>query len=172
MKRKMRNRKGFTLAETLVVLALLAIMTVAGMAGISAVMASRNGMIQTADAEVLGSTALQSIANELRFGRNIKILDGGSKVSMVSTTYGTATVISVDDEGKLKFNDTPDGQFMTEHAYTGLKITDVTFTSNDDGAVASINISVTVSGDKGELWTGGFDVVPLNSKVATEPVEP
>ena len=89
--RRIRNSKGFTLAETLIVVLIMGILTAAGSAAISAVMATRVGMIQVADAEILGSTSLQSLANELRFGQDITVDQDGNYVILDSTTYGTDT---------------------------------------------------------------------------------
>ena len=163
MRRKTRSRKGgFTLAETLVVIVLLALMTSAGAVGVSAVMATRVGMIQAADAEILGSTAFQAIANELRFGQNIKVGDddqAGESVSLDSLTYGLNKKILL-ESGKLKYGDADKDQVLSESAYSGLDISSLQFVRQDDG---SIKISLAVSGNKGkQLWSGEVTVVPLN----------
>ena len=162
MRRKIMNRRGFTLVETLMVIFILALVTSAGAVGVSAVLATRVEMIQTADAEILGSTAFQAIANELRFGQNITVGDEGvavSSVSLDSLTYGLNTKIS-QKNGRLTYGDSENNQMLGEKAYSGLDISGLTFVQKADG---SITISLAVSGSKGkQLWSGEVTVVPLN----------
>ena len=157
MRRKTRNLKGFTLTETLIVVLILALLTSAGAVGISAVMATRVSMIQAADAEVLGSTAFQALANELRFGQNIKVSDDGKNVVLDSVTYGLDAKI-FQNSGKLQFSDNDQDQILSESAYSGLNISGLEFTK--DGG--KIKISLTVSNNKGKLWSGELAVTPLN----------
>ena len=168
MRRKVRNRKGFTLAETLIVVLILALLTSAGSVGISAVMASRVGMVQTADAQILGSTAFQAIANELRFGQNIKVAGDGKYVVLDSVTYGMEKKIFLKGDkagkGKLQYSDDAEDQILSESAYSGLSISDLGFVLEDSG---SITISLEVSGNKGKLWDGKLAVTPLNGPPET-----
>ena len=158
MRRKTINRKGFTLAETLIVVVILALISSAGAVATSAVMASRVNMIQTADAEILGSTAFQAISNELRFGQNIQVSDDSKSVSLDSLTYGLGRTLFLDG-GRLKYGSDAKDQILSESAYSGLHITGLVFTEQDDG---SIQIELAVSGNRGQLWSGKLAVVPLN----------
>ena len=158
MRHKISSRKGFTLAEALIVVVILALMTSAGAVATSAVMASRVNMIQAADAEILGSTAFQAISNELRFGQNIEIGEDNKSVTLDSLTYGLDSTIFLDG-GKLKYGSDAKDQILTESAYSGLDISSLVFTQKEDG---SIHIALAVSGNKGRLWSGELTVVPLN----------
>lgn len=162
MRYKTRSRRGFTLVETLIVIFILALVTSAGAVGVSAVLATRVDMIQTADAEILGSTAFQAIASELRFGQNIKVGDSdvtGETVSLDSLTYGMNKKILL-NKGKLQYGSDESEQILGEKAYSGLTISDLGFVREDDG---SITITLAVSGSKGkQLWSGALTVVPLN----------
>ena len=160
MRQKTRNRKGFTLAETLIVVLILGLMTSAGAVATSAVMATRIGMIQTADAEILGSTAFQALANELRFGQNIKVDTDGKYVELDSITYGLGKKL-IQSNGKIKYGDGDEDQILGDAAYSGLSISDLGFELQADG---SIKISLAVSGNKGKLWSGNLTVTPLNGK--------
>lgn len=172
--RRIRNSKGFTLAETLIVVLIMGILTAAGSAAISAVMATRVGMIQVADAEILGSTSLQSLANELRFGQDITVDQEGNYVILDSTTYGTDTKFYLEKDkentnyGKLKYGTEEGSHIFGESTYSGLSISDLQFIRNDD---SSITIKLKVDGNKGELWQGELSVTPLNGS-ADEEKEP
>ena len=165
MKRNHVHRGGFTLAESLAVILILALLTVAGTAGVSGVMASRMGMIQTADAEILGSTILQTVADELRYGQNIQVgdvetIDGnevGKTVTLDSLVYGAQTTIALDEQGKLIYNSGK--QFFGEKAYSGLKIDALTYAVTG----SQIEISIAIGNDSGVLWDGEVQVRPLNS---------
>ena len=121
-------------------------------------MATRVGMIQTADAEILGSTAFEALANELRFGQNIKVDADGKYVLLDSATYGLDAKI-IQNKGKLKYGDDDENQILSDAAYSGLTISGLKFELKADG---SIKISLEVSGKKGKLWSGDLAVTPLN----------
>ena len=163
MRQKIKNRKGFTLVESLMAVFILALLTSAGAVGASAVMASRVGMVQTADAEILGSTAFQTLANELRFGQNMKVDKNGEYIVLDSVTYGLdKKIVLKEDEngkGKLQYSDDAEDQILSESVYSGLSISDLGFVLEDDGA---ITISLAVSGNNGKLWNGELAVTPLN----------
>lgn len=186
MRQNKRKRKGFTLAETLIVVVILGLLTAAGVAGISAVMATRVGMIQTADAEILGSTAFQALSNELRFGHIIEI--NKDYVILDSVTYGPDAKIELqkDDNGirlvcskeveNESQNDTESSQegnsdsqetkktvstaILSESTYSGLSISGLEFGKCNDNK--SITVLLTISGAKGELWSEEFAITPLN----------
>ena len=156
MRRKIMDRRGFTLAETLMVIVILSLMTAAGIAGISSVMTSRRVMVQAADADILGSTAFQAIANELRFGQNIEVEE--DCVTLDSVTYGERARICL-TENRLTYGD--EGRpILSESTYSsGLELSELGFEENSDG---SITIILTVSNGSGDLWHKELPVVPLN----------
>lgn len=159
MKRKLRSRRGFTLAETMIVIVILSLMTAAGIAGISNVMASRVTMVRAADADILGSTAFQAIADELRFGQDIKIAADGKSVELDSVTYGTGATLTLDSDGKLIF-DSDGSQILGAKAYSsGLKLQNLTFTAGS--GVITVRFEVTANG--GALATVESTVTPLNA---------
>ena len=123
----------------LVVVAILALVAAAGAAGTSAVLASRNTMIQSADAEILGSTAAQVIADELRFGQNIDISE--HSVTLDSTSFGEGAELTLSAEGRLIAGG---NNILSAKAYSGLKLADLSF-QNTDGNVV---VSLSVAGDK------------------------
>ncbi len=166
--RKLRSKKGFTLTETLLCVALLAILSAAGAVASGVVISVRNGMIETADAEVLGSDVLTTMANEVRYGRNFVVDATGAVTQMDSMTFGPGAKFSVDVNGKL-YVDSEALHSMTEpefhkvlsdSAYTHLKVGKFKMEQDSSG---NIEISVTVANSGGkELWNGSVTVKPLN----------
>lgn len=154
MKKKLSCRGGFSLSEMLMVVAILALVSAAGAAGASGVLASRNNMIQAADAEILGSTAAQVIADELRFGQNISISGSGDSVHLDSTSFGEGVDLKL-DEGKLTAGGS---QILGAKAYSGLQLDGLTF-KVDSG---NVEVSLSVNRDGASLWSETFTVVPLN----------
>ena len=152
MKKKLSCRGGFSLSEMLMVVAILALVSAAGAAGASGVLASRNNMIQAADAEILGSTAAQVIADELRFGQNISI--SGDYVHLDSTSFGEGVDLKLDG-GKLTAGG---NQILSAKAYSGLQLDELTFTRDD----SNVEIRLSVKRDGASLWSETFTVVPLN----------
>ena len=168
MRQKIADRKGFTLAEILIVLAMIGLVTAAGVAATSAVLASRITMIQTADAQILASTAFQAVANELRFGQNIEVSDDGMSAVLDSVTYGPKTKLLLND-GKLQYSDNVKDQILSEDAYSKLRImldpSEKLFTQEADG---TITIHPKVTGSKNTtLWSGDVSVTPLNQSAGS-----
>lgn len=95
MRRKLRRRTGFTLAETLLAIMILSLVTAAGTAGVTAVLAVRNRMVQTANAQVLASAAAEAIADELRFGRSIAV--AGHEVTLDSARFDAGRTLCLSD---------------------------------------------------------------------------
>ena len=173
MKSKKRTG-GFTLVETLIVVFILALIAAAGAVGISGILSTRTGMIQTADAEILGSTALQTVANELRFGQGVKIEESSGSTSGVlhlsSTTYGPTT-IGLDSDGKLVAGTGADAtQILTSHTYSGLKISylgcELERTGADPKPTGNVILTMTIGNGRQDLWSGSFTTRPLNGTPA------
>lgn len=153
MEKRIRNKKGFTLAETLVAVAIVALAACAGTAVTVSVFNVRVHMTEAADASTLGSTLLQELANELRFGQNIAV--SGHSVTLDSAVYGQDSTIKLDG-GRVTAGD---GPILADAAYGGLTVTSLDFIDSGDG---SVRIYIALSGREGELWTGELSVTPLN----------
>ena len=162
MKKKLKGRGGYTLTEILIVVAIVAIIAAAGAVTTTAVISARNSMIEAADAQILGSTAAQAIADELRFGQNIKI--NKDEVTLDSTAFGDNVCIKLDGSGRLAVavdGGTETQMMLAASAYSGLKISKLTF--EKDGTGTGVTVNITVSGRNGEdKWSESFSVVPLN----------
>ncbi len=164
MKRR-RGRGGFTLTETLLTVALLAIITAAGATVSTTVLSTKNDMVDTANAQILASTVLDALADEVRYGVNVKV--ASDKITLDSWRFDEGASFEVVD-GRVKAENT--GGTLTggkelllgEAAYTGLKIKadSLKFTAPDGKNVV---IELVIENGRGdELWEDSRTVAPLN----------
>lgn len=160
---------GYTLTEALVTVAILGILVAASAAGITGVLATRRGMIENADSQVLGSTIVDFVAHELRFGQNIKTVTDGS-LQLDSSDYGEQVQMYLNKEdGRIFIRETRGAvsdrkvfEVLGEAAYSGLKITKFEF--KIDGGYVTADIEI--SSPKGNvLWSQRLKVNPLNEIV-------
>ncbi len=114
---KLRSRLGMTLAETLTALAVFAILSVALVVGTTAAWKVYQKAVVASEARTLQSTLIQSLADELRYARNIRQQDGGTVV-FDSEVFGMGVSVTASD-GKIQIG-TYD--LLPEKTYTkGLK---------------------------------------------------
>ena len=159
MKRRLKSRAGFTLAEVLIVIVIMSLITAAGATVTGTLLGERLGMIRAADAEILGSDVLQALANELRFGKNIEVGTDNASVTLDSATYGIGAELSLKDgklvaeQGKIRV--------LNDSSYNGLIITDLALTRTD----GQVEIHVAIGDERHDsLWDGGFTVSLLNDQ--------
>ncbi len=98
MFRKISNKKGFTLAETLVAMIIMLMVSSIVAAGIPAAKSAYEKIVLTSNAQLSLSTAVYALRNELSSAREITVSSTG-KISYTSGTYGSRSEISVGDEG-------------------------------------------------------------------------
>lgn len=144
IRKKLHTRLGLTLAETLTALAVFAILSVALVSGTSAAWKVCRKAVTASEARTLQSTLVQSLSNELRYGRNIEVSDG--IVTFDSDTFGEK--VSVQSEGgrvKIKQNGEPGKIYdlLPEKAYTsGLKAkAEVSF--REESGIFTLKIIIT-----------------------------
>ena len=140
MKTKLKSRAGVTLIEMLVAVILLALLTAGGAAAANAVLASRNRMIEAANAEILASTAAEALANEIRLGSDFEVVSVGSGtdngLKLDSVQFGPDTVLKLDtatDKAYRLVAETAGTtldvkQILAEKVYSGLYIDELKFT--------------------------------------------
>ena len=159
MKRRLKSRAGFTLAEVLIVIMIMSLVTAAGATLTGTLLGERLDMIRAADAEILGSNVLQTLANELRFGKNIEVGDDNASVTLDSATYGIGAKLRV-EEGKLVAGQEKH-MVLNDSSYNGLMITGLVLTKTD----GQVEMKVTIGDERNSsLWAGGFTVALLNSQ--------
>lgn len=154
MRRKLKSRRGVTIVEMLVALILLSLLTAGGVSATTAVMADYNRMQDSANAEILASTAIEAISNEIRLGKNIKVLneDGdevtdpdvtgvslqlemsvfsGEKATLSLDAAGHLAAVSYDAVGNIIV---PAKQMLSESAYSGLHLEKLEFKKVESGS--------------------------------------
>lgn len=171
MKRR-SSRAGFTLTETLIAVVILALMSAAGAAASGAVLSTRNDMMEVADAQVLASTVLETLADEIRFGQDVRVQDSTGELRLNSLSFGADAVFTVGDDGRVKaVSDALKGKggefalLLPDSAYTTLRVKTLSFEKEtDSGGVptGAVVIKLTIEGRGGELWSGSLTVTPLN----------
>ena len=179
-RQKVRAQSGFSLAETLVAMALLTIMSSAAALGVSQALKQRNHAIALADAQTVASTAAQVITDQLRYGRIDPAHTGGDTAVLASGTYGAPVCVTLDGNGylttgaaSLSGGAVSQGTvhaMLSADAYCGLRLADLTFTAHTAGdTVKSVDVSfaVTSASSEDSLWNLEFSVAPINQRTFT-----
>ena len=91
MKKKVKNKHGFTLAETLLAVLILMLVSTIVATGIPAAKNAYEKVVLASNAEALFSTAITSLRNELGTARNIEI--DGTTITYYNETRGTFSKI-------------------------------------------------------------------------------
>ena len=171
-----RRKGGFTLTETLITVAILAIMTAAGATATGVVLSTKNDMVDTANAQILASTALDALADEVRYGRNVSVAGDHKSITLDSGKFGDNAKFELVKDGMTSMvaetgevrvtvknaSGTGDDEFalLGKATYAGLKIKELSFSGPD--AKGNVTISLTVEGRRGELWSDSRTVSMLN----------
>ncbi len=111
--KKLRSRRGLTLAETLTALAVFAILSVALVTGTSAAWKVYQKSVVASEARTLQSTLIQSLGDQLRYASNIQT-DGGT-VSFESETFGPGVSVTSTTLGRIQIGEY---DLLPEKAYT------------------------------------------------------
>ncbi len=155
--RRLKGRKGFSLAEMLVTLIILSMLSSVACMGITTALQDRAKAIKVADAQSVASTAAQALADQIRYGRDISV--GTDCVALTSSTYGAGVTLKLDGGRLVAQGSGKSYDLLGEKAYSGLSVDGLEF-AQSSGAV---NIKLSVAGDSGTLWSLEYEVTPLNS---------
>ena len=165
--KKLRNKKGFTLTEMLISVMLLGFVSAMVAVMSSAILNSTVSMQEVAQAEILGSEALDNIQGQLRVAENVTVGTDG-KVTFDTDSSNRGYMFSVND-GKIVMEHIKDGETVTESLFAGvsydnLTVSDLHFVGDYEKKAIEIFVAV-ASGDK-TLWSGSVTVKPLNGMSA------
>ncbi len=162
--KKLRNKKGFTLTEMLISVLLLGFVSIMVTVMTSAILSSTVTMREVAQAEILGSEALDNLQGQLRVAHSVTINSDNVTFDIDSANKGY--VFSVNDEGKIVMEHKEDGEetkselLFAGTSYGNLRVSDLHFVGDDTKNAIEIFVAVSY-GDK-TLWSGSVTVKPLN----------
>lgn len=103
MIKKLVKQDGFTMVEMVASALVLSFLAVMLGTGIALAQKSYDDVISNSEVQLLSDTALDAIANEMRFARDIKEDNSGNLKSYTSDKYGKDSTIAITD-GKLTVN--------------------------------------------------------------------
>lgn len=101
MKGKLISRRGVTLSELLVTIAVLGILTVAVSSGILSSLKVYQTSKDLSHSQMLASTLSQALMDELRFAGDIVTDEEGGLLSYTSPSVGKEAAVQTDGQGQL-----------------------------------------------------------------------
>lgn len=140
MKKKLNSKKGFSLAEALVAVAILAIFVSMAAVGTSGLFGTGEQMMAVAKAAVLGSDVMQVITNELRYGEEFSFVDGNNEYSIKKELDSSDVDALPQGVTKIKFNSSTygDGCAMTVSTGDGTETVDGAIPGKDGYTAATL----------------------------------
>lgn len=111
MKKKLRNRSGFTLAETLIAVLILLMASSIITAGIPVARNAYEKIVLTSNAQALLSTTVSALRNELGTAQDVKV--EGTKIQFFNSNSESTSLICLNsDLGDDKISDEEDGTIV------------------------------------------------------------
>lgn len=164
--KKLCAKKGFTLTEMLIAVLLLGFVSLMVTAMTSVILNSTITMREVAQAEILGSEALDNLQSRLRVAAKVTVGENGVTFALDSANPGYT--LALDKEGKIVLGTGTDGTLTGDgdllfagSTYGELSIRDLKF-SLSEGDASSVAISLSVAHGEKVLWKGNVSVKPLN----------
>ncbi len=167
--KKLLSKKGFTLAEMLIAVLLLGFVSVMVAVMSSAVLNSTFMIKEVAQAEILGSEALDNVQNELRFALNVKIDNNEKTVTFDPDRHNQNYHFGINDEGMIVLHHTKDGSDVSDLLFSGvsygnLKVDSLEFSAS---GTSGVSVSVSIAYGKKILWSGSAAFNLLNGVTTT-----
>ena len=165
--RKFRGKRGFTLTEMLISVLLLGFVTVMVTVMTSTVLSTTSTMQNVAQAEILGSEALENVQGQLRVALNVKVSTGGEILFDLDSANKNYT-FGLED-GKITLGkQQEDGTFKGTPLFSGVSYGDLSVKSlKFEGAEKTVTVSVEIFSGEHVLWKGSIAVRPLNGVTIT-----
>ncbi len=161
--KKFRKRRGFTLTETLISVLLLGFVSVMVTVMTSAILNSTVTMREVAQAEILGSEALDNLQGQLRVAKNVTVgadgdvtfdIDDANKGYTFGVDAGKIVMGKIPKEGEVFAGD----PLFAGVSYGNLHVSELQFSADGE----TVGIFVAVSFGSKTLWRGSVSVKPLN----------
>ena len=103
-KKVIRDIRGFTLSEALVTVIILLLVSAIVAAGVPAAANAYRKVVITSNAEVIRSTTMSALRNELATSKDVRISgENGSKIFFYNEAYGSMSEISLGEDGKIMY---------------------------------------------------------------------
>lgn len=176
LKSKIKSKSGLTLTEMLITVILLMFFSSACLLGISTALSTRREMIKAADSDILSSTIMQYISNELRLSLNPddsvpgKFKYNGGSTDAYLTCGSSEIWVANETENDGKYKEyagqlirrigTVDYPVFNKKAYSVFKLDKLNFTVNR--AENTIICSFVVVDDSGNEKKTEFTVTTMN----------
>lgn len=179
MKKRIRKRGGFTVAEALIATAILALFVSMAIVGTSALFGTGEDMMAVAKAAVLGSDVMKAVTNELRFGESFSCGDkdnpSGTTIAYDSTTYGEGCTMTIDGNGQLFITSAHEKEFypISDSSYDEVKVESISFSIKTLTEVTDksekrtrqvISCTLSISDGTDSLWEKTVSIVPIAQK--------
>lgn len=159
IRRKLHERRGTTLSEMLVAVAILGLVTLAVSVGVTSSLRVYRDSVALSNAQILVSTISQALLDDLRFARDIEMDGTSGEVVYTSPNYGLGASVKSED-GRITVGDY---ELLGSGAYAGLSAgVDVAF---QDGM---LHVELEILDGSATIRTAGFSVRPLNTQPSTE----
>lgn len=165
MKKKMNKENGLTLVELLAAAAVLILLGLLLNAGLQMTVRSYRTITARSELELLLSTAVDALADDLRYAR--EVVGTGTNFTYTSDSYGANTSFALDEKGQIVANGLrvlPTGAYGSGGAY---KVTKLAVTSHDSEEITfTIRLEVETAGGgiRAETPGEGVTVRCLNPK--------
>ncbi len=170
MRKRLFGKKGMTVVEVLVAVAILAIFVSMAAVGTSALFGTSEKMMSVSKAAVLGADLMDVMRNEISYGENVEDIASSSELRYDSASYGDGCTLTV-REGRLVILRTETGSgtaetetysAVGEAAYDEVSVGTLSFANGTNGAIV-VTLSI-CTGDGKTLWQNTAAICPLYLK--------
>lgn len=157
--KKIKNRKAFTLVEMLCVIIVIVLMTAVFAAAINLAVESYDNSVMRSENELLTSTLMTVISDELRYAGNTRVDAAGQISSIFSQKFGSLSGGFSLSDGRIMLGE---HALLADKAYTyGQKVSAINVIYHADEGVFSVSFSITHKGSV--LSAKEFSVKPINA---------
>ena len=171
--KKLASKRGFTLTEMLIAVLLLGFVSIMAAVMTSAVLNNTVIVKEVAQAEILGSEALDNIQAELRFALDVKVPkvespnEAATEITFSHDDANPGCVLKLKDGKIILKIKQADGTVSEDELFVGvsygnLKISELTFAEGEGAAAGSVIVTVYISYGDNVLWHGSVSVRPIN----------
>lgn len=102
MRKKLNSESGLTLVELLAVTAILILLGLLLNTGLQMAMSTYRAITAQSEVELLLSTAVDAIADDLRYARNVR--GSGGSFTYFSDSFGADTALTLNSDGQIVAN--------------------------------------------------------------------